>query len=1056
MKNNRKMKTVSLALVLLLVACVAMLAGCNSKEVSDIAISSSDAPRLTYVQGQELDLSTGVLTVMIGGKATSVPLSADGVSVTGYNKDQVGKQTLTISYMGKTTTMEVSVVARMTAENYETNYFVGDVFDASKGRVKIVNDDGSAFQINLDNPKMTVTGFDSSKAGTVTVKASYTNNDGAEYTATFDVAIYDVGEVTFTKPSKKAYQSHEAELNLTGGYFTVTAKGNSALTKYVNITPEMVTGFDPSAATVAHKNQPLSQMLTVSYAGQTFQYEISVLYGAVSQVKDAAEMLQDLDWNGTVTLTPEQGETAVAAIEAYLELSKSDRKLVSEEELAQVVRPAAQYLCELFAAEAAQYSDSFTLDENGSLLFVGETYEQLAIDTEKLMDEDEKFNVYASLLREMKETFADIKMTDDVTIASYIKVASQEEVEFCASVFSFLMRLHDVMNEIPDDWKVEDLAAYEEQINTAIYLIQANGLIGPSYSHIFKVLANWRTNDDYFDIIYAYYCYVAEDGESFLFEQLWQKLPLPGRLQDWYINFYNAVIEAQYMENYGNKDAYLRDTTNFMYYYFEALEISEEIKNGDNQFYKDIYAIIHGDAFMDENVTCVTGGYISHANGMILSDAFVNLWKQYLEVVRMYSDGTFDVTADRAKVEAVFAGLADLAPTEVYGFLASLKYLYAETNGSYLVLNYADNANNTLVYILANHYLEHLPEAARPMFQQVLLAMEYYAQYCAFEGRAKSLEGFKTAMESLAASYQALSEEDRTAFNDLLGDCYQKYQNIYQMVVSPKEYDIDADTLAKIELFENTINAIYDVSVYMGGQDISSQERQNTCILLYALYEKAELLYAELSASDNDDVRLLLHTKRYLTADAEETLETSFFKTRNLFVWYMFFGMRFEQTNAAGEQVALLTTWAVYNPTQLRAFLLQAADLLWASYNGTVSTLDKDYVASVMVAFTQMDTDSLTALYLIGVGRYFDSLQNYLHAAMAADQEACALATALLEAEFGYVVYEFYGHRDTEITYFKTQFEEAKALYEQLSDQAMYDAYLRAMYEHYLELYNSL
>ena len=1055
MKNDRKFKRLHFAMLVLIVACIAVLAGCSNGEVSDIAIGSSDMPRLEYVQGQDLDLSSGVITAMIDGKATSVPMNAEGVTVTGYDKNQLGKQTLTVSYKGKTTTLEITVVARMTVENYETNYFIGDSFDVTKGRVKILEEDGRTININLDNPTLTVTGFDSSKAGTVTVSVSYENANGESYQAAFDVVVYGVGEVTFTKPSKKAYQSHEEDLNLTGGYFTVTAEGNSALTKLVPITAEMVSGFDPSAATAEHREQPLTQTLTVSYAGKTFEYDISILYGAVSLIEDTAKTLEGLDWSGPVTLTQAQGEAAIQAIAEYLELSKSNQTLVDEEALELVVRPAVQYLCELFAAEAEKFSDSFTLDETGSILFVGKTYEQLAADTEKLADEDELFNVYAALLREVKEAFADMQMYEDVTVEDHIAVASEEEVDFCVDAFNFLMRLHDTLKEIPDDWQVEDLAEYEDQINTAIYLIQANGMIGPNFSYIFDVLANWRTNNDYFDIIYAYYCYVAEDGASFLFDQLWQKLPLPGRLQDWYLAFYNAVLEAQYMEKYGNSEAYLRDTTNFMYYYFEALSISEEIKNGDNQFYKDIYEIIYGDAFMDQNVTSVAGGYVAHSGGLVVSEAYNNLWKQYLEVVRLYTDGTFDPAEDKGKVEAVFNALADLGPAEVFGFLSSLKYLYAESGGTYLVLDYADNANNTFVYILANHYMEYLPEAARPMFQQMLLAMENYALHCVGSNATKSLESFKAAMVNLGDAYSSLSDADRTAFDDLLGECYEKYLKIYQAIESPKDFVFDQETQEQIDQFREMMDGVYQLSVYISDQEKTEQERQSACTLLYALYEKADALYHTLLSSGNEDVITLLHTKKYASAGEEETLETSFLKTRNLFVWYMYFGVQYEQKDADGNLIAVLSTWAVYQPTQLSDFLLKAVDLLWAGYNGTTAELDADYVASVAAAFRQLDSETLSAFYLIGISRYFDSMQAYLHGVLADDVQAQELATAILEVEFGYVVYEHYGHRESEITYFQTQFEEAKAIYEQVEDPTACDEYLKEMYDFYLALYNS-
>ena len=101
MKNNNKIRFFSVvAVLLLMVSCVAMFAGCKEKasDITDIIVTSTNQPKLTYVQGQELDLSKGSITVLIDSKERFVPLSADGVSVSGYNKDQLGKQTLTVSY----------------------------------------------------------------------------------------------------------------------------------------------------------------------------------------------------------------------------------------------------------------------------------------------------------------------------------------------------------------------------------------------------------------------------------------------------------------------------------------------------------------------------------------------------------------------------------------------------------------------------------------------------------------------------------------------------------------------------------------------------------------------------------------------------------------------------------------------------------------------------------------------------------------------------------------------------------------------------------------------
>ena len=65
-KNNFKL--LCLPLLLIMVLSAVLFAGCGSDAVSDIVVKSTDMPRAKYVQGQELDISGGVLTVISGGK----------------------------------------------------------------------------------------------------------------------------------------------------------------------------------------------------------------------------------------------------------------------------------------------------------------------------------------------------------------------------------------------------------------------------------------------------------------------------------------------------------------------------------------------------------------------------------------------------------------------------------------------------------------------------------------------------------------------------------------------------------------------------------------------------------------------------------------------------------------------------------------------------------------------------------------------------------------------------------------------------------------------------
>ena len=162
-------KLIAMLLLVLAVFSVFALTGCNGPQVSDIYVAKSGMPKLVYVQGQEFDVSGGVLTVVTDGEESSIPMNSEGVSISGYDKEKLGKQTVTVTYMEKTVNLEVNVIARMVAESYEENYFVGDSFNANKGKIRLARDNGTTFNVNLNDKGVEIVSFDSSKAGTTAV-----------------------------------------------------------------------------------------------------------------------------------------------------------------------------------------------------------------------------------------------------------------------------------------------------------------------------------------------------------------------------------------------------------------------------------------------------------------------------------------------------------------------------------------------------------------------------------------------------------------------------------------------------------------------------------------------------------------------------------------------------------------------------------------------------------------------------------------------------------------------------------------------------------------------
>ena len=197
--KQRKIYLVGLSLILLILLSLAVFVSCTDKpaEGTQIFIQGSGAPRLTYVQGQDLDLSHGVLTVVEKGQERSLPLDNAEITVTGYDNKTLGKQTLTVTYKGLTTTFEITVIPRTVAENFESDYFVGDTFDNTKGRLRIARDDGSTFNVNLNSEKISLKAFDASKEGTTTILVTYKDGD-TSYECSFDVTVHKAAMVSLT------------------------------------------------------------------------------------------------------------------------------------------------------------------------------------------------------------------------------------------------------------------------------------------------------------------------------------------------------------------------------------------------------------------------------------------------------------------------------------------------------------------------------------------------------------------------------------------------------------------------------------------------------------------------------------------------------------------------------------------------------------------------------------------------------------------------------------------------------------------------------------------
>ena len=280
-----------------LIAVALTITSCSkNSNITSIVIKESDLPRTTYVEGQDLDLSDGIITTLTKkNKEAKVPMTDSAVKITGYDRNAVGKQTLTVTYKELTTTFDVTVVERISTEGYKAEYFIGDAFDKEAGKIKIVKDDGKTTSIPFNSELVTLKTFNNTVAGNSTVVLSYDDNNGTKFDASFAVKFHEVGQILrLNAPSKKTYQSHES-IKVDGGYLTVKAK-NADYQANVPITESMISGFNPSLATPANDNKNmLKQTVTVTYGGLTKTFVVSIAYSTVSIVIDAAKTLANVN-----------------------------------------------------------------------------------------------------------------------------------------------------------------------------------------------------------------------------------------------------------------------------------------------------------------------------------------------------------------------------------------------------------------------------------------------------------------------------------------------------------------------------------------------------------------------------------------------------------------------------------------------------------------------------------------------------------------------------------------------------------------------------------------
>ena len=275
------------------------------KSVKSINIKS-EPTKTTYLKGEEIDLTGGIITITYDDTTTKdVKITKD--MITGYSKNEVKEQTITVTYGGKTATFTVNVKNDITGieiKNKPTKitYKKGEDIDLTGGMITVIYENGDTQELDMKSSDISVTGYDANKLGEQTITVTYEGK-----TTTFKVTVKNdvTGIVIKNKPTKTSYVKGE-EIDLTGGMITVTYQDTT--TADIPIAENMITGYD--------KNTLGEQVITVTYEGKTTTFKVTVKNDVIDVVivnipnQIIYEKGKDLDLSGgKVKVVYENGET---------------------------------------------------------------------------------------------------------------------------------------------------------------------------------------------------------------------------------------------------------------------------------------------------------------------------------------------------------------------------------------------------------------------------------------------------------------------------------------------------------------------------------------------------------------------------------------------------------------------------------------------------------------------------------------------------------------------------------------------------------------------------
>lgn len=769
--------------VLLITLAMVPIVSCKSTEA--ISVKQDGMIQLIYVKGQDLNLSDGVLVVDNGKKTTEIPLDSEEIAVSGYDKNKLGEQTVTFEYDGVTTQITVTVVERMVISDVVTDYLVGDSPNMTKGKIVVTEDDGTSKTVYFASNAVTISNFDSSRPQNGMDVKVLCKVGEKSYEGSFKANIHGVESVEFQRPNKITYTSHYTGApDVAGGYFVLKGNGGT-LSKTVNLTKDMVSGFDVSAATSEHPS--VNQQLTVTYKDgsdtYTKTYDIKITYTDISMFNDNADAFAAIDWNGETMpkIESELGELAIKLMEAFVDMSKADRALIDESAAFAVARAAMVYGSNVWAENILLFEGAFGI-EAGELVLYCESYEKVQGALELFDDKDSAIYTLSPLLLSLIEIYGDSVIYEDETTTlrfSSYPILNDSYLTFMSAMLEHVLDVYDALDTVPENWSVGDLKACSTAIEYIYVKIISEGYT-QAFPRLYYLVSDWRTNDDLFDILYTYF---YETNQKNVISSL-SSFCLPSGVEELYVYLSNAMIEIDSIQKLQRGD-----TTDLFYNYYQAIKAAKEIKAAEGTLENYVYwnvslnrllgisstqPIDFEDIF--EQIRTSACGIYDLSAGLLGTKAYQQLLDKYIGIVIHVSEmeGYANTAEYEAEVKELFDMFIALSPSQQYSVLSTLNALYPLGIPEF-AFDDSKEGVSAFSHIINNFMRSKLSEQEADTYNNLIIAIEVYANRFGYEGWEND---FKSRMNKVAQALVTMGDEDKKSFTTYLGTAYAKYAAI--------------------------------------------------------------------------------------------------------------------------------------------------------------------------------------------------------------------------------------------------------------------------------------